>query len=283
MNIREKLNRAAERLARAGSSSPRLDAEILLTFFLNIGRLELYKAPERVLTEEDAAGFENLLERRCQGEPVAYIIGVKEFWSLLFKVNREVLIPRPETEILVEETLQVARNAAWTAPRILEIGVGSGAVTVALAKELPEAMLMATDIAAGALALARENARRHGVVERIDFWGGDLWMPVEGTFDLIVSNPPYISAAEFSRLPRGVKDYEPRQALLAGAAGTAYHRAIIDGGVQHLKKGGWLLMELGEGQGAELTEILRQAAVYENIALRGDYGGVERVVRARKG
>lgn len=283
MNIREELNRAAERLARAGSSSPRLDAEILLTFFLNIGRLELYKAPERVLTEEDAAGFENLLERRCQGEPVAYIIGVKEFWSLLFKVNREVLIPRPETEILVEETLQVARGAAWTAPRILEIGVGSGAVTVALAKELPEAMLMATDIATGALALARENARRHGVMERIDFRGGDLWMPVEGTFDLIVSNPPYIPAAEFSRLPRGVKDYEPRQALLAGAAGTAYHRAIIDGGVQHLKKGGWLLMELGEGQGAELTEILRQAAVYENIALRSDYGGVERVVRARKG
>ncbi len=283
MNIREELNRAAERLARAGSSSPRLDAEILLAFFLNIERLEFYKAPERVLTEEDAAGFENLLERRCQGEPVAYIIGVKEFWSLLFKVNREVLIPRPETEILVEEALQVVKDAAWTVPRILEIGVGSGAVTVALAKELPEAMLTATDIAAGALALARENARRHGVAECIDFRGGDLWMPVEGTFDLIVSNPPYIPAAEFSRLPRSVKDYEPRQALLAGAAGTAYHRAIIDGGVQHLKKGGWLLMELGEGQGAELTEILRQAVVYENIALRSDYGGVERVVRARKG
>lgn len=283
MNIRNELNRAAERLARAGSSSPRLDAEVLLTFLLNVERLELYKAPEKMLTEGEAAGFEDLLARRQQGEPVAYLVGVKEFWSLLFLVNREVLIPRPETEILVEETLQAARDAALPAPRILEIGVGSGAVTVALATELPEALLTATDIAAGALALARENARRHGVEERIDFLLGDLWAPVEGTFDLIVSNPPYISATEFTQLPPGVKDYEPRQALWAGAAGTECHRAIIAGAVRYLKKGGWLLMEMGEGQGEELTEILRQAAVYENIALRSDYGGVERVVKARKG
>ena len=283
MNIREELNRAAARLARAGSGSPRLDAEILLTFFLNIERLELYKAPERILTAEEAAGFEKLLERRCQGEPVAYIIGFKEFWSLLFLVNREVLIPRPETEILVEETLQAVQDESWAAPRILEIGVGSGAITVALARELPEAILTATDIAAGALDLARENARRHGVAARIDFRCGDLWTPVEGTFDLIVSNPPYISATDFSRLPRGVKDYEPRQALLAGAAGTACHRAIIAGSVRYLKKGGWLLMEMGEGQGAELTELLKQSAVYERRAVRCDYGGAERVIRARKG
>lgn len=282
MNIRTELNRAADRLVRAGSSSPRLDAEILLTFFLNVERLELYKAPERVLSEEEVAGFENLLNRRREGEPVAYIVGYKEFWSLLFRVNREVLIPRPETEILVEETLQAAKDAALTKPCILEIGVGSGAITVALAKELPDAFLTATDVAAGALALARENARRHGVEERIDFLCGDLWAPVVGTFDMIVSNPPYISAVEFSQLPCGVKDYEPRQALLADAEGTACHREIIAGSVRHLRKGGWLLMEMGEGQGAELMGILQKSAAYESITVRRDYGGGERVVRARK-
>lgn len=282
MNIRQELNRAAESLAEAGSSSPRLDAEILLTFFLNVERLELYKAPERILTEEESAGFERLLKRRRQGEPVAYIVGGKEFWSLHFMVNRKVLIPRPETEILVEEALQAAKDAAWPTPHILEIGVGSGAVTVALAKELPEAILTATDISADALALARENATSHAIAARVDFRCGNLWEPVSGEFDMIVSNPPYISAMDFIRLPHGVKDYEPRQALFAGTDGTACHRAIIAGSAPHLRPGGWLLMEMGEGQGAELTDILRQSSSFTGIAIRCDYGGVERVVKARK-
>jgi len=282
MNIRDLLIKAAAQLEKAGSASPRLDAEVMLAAYLNTDRLELYKAPEKILGPEEAAGFGAWLERRRQGEPVAYIVGVKEFWSLPFKVSPAVLIPRPETEILVEEALAVAKEAIPPVRRILEIGVGSGAISVALAKELPAACLTATDLEAGALSLARENACRLGVEERITFLRGHLFAPLSGTFDMIVSNPPYIAAAEFARLPKGVKDYEPRAALLAGESGTACHREIIAGCGRLLREGGWLLMEMGEGQGAEITGLLKQRTDFVNIAIRRDYGGVERVIRARK-
>jgi release factor glutamine methyltransferase len=165
--------------------------------------------------------------------------------------------------------------------RILEIGVGSGAISVALARELPDARLIATDISAGALSLANRNARTHGVADRIEFLCGDLLAPVVGTFDLIVSNPPYISAEEFAQLPRGVREYEPRQALLAGEQGTACHRAIIAASKQHLRKGGWLLMEMGAGQKEIVTELLEKSECFEYIEARRDYGGVERVIKAR--
>jgi len=281
MNIREELNRAAARLARAGSGSPRLDAEILLTFFLNIERLELYKAPERILTAEEAAGFEKLLERRCQGEPVAYIIGFKEFWSLLFLVNREVLIPRPETEILVEETLQAVQDESWAAPRILEIGVGSGAITVALARELPEAILTATDIAAGALDLARENARRHGVAARIDFRCGDLWTPVEGTFDLIVSNPPYISSDEFHDLQKEVRGFEPYGALVSGQDGLQMFRRIITHANTWLKPGGYVIFEAGEKQARKVARLFEETRCFKKAAFVKDYQRISRIVIAQ--
>jgi release factor glutamine methyltransferase len=281
MNIHDILRQAAAKLKISGSTSPRLDAEVLLTSYLGTDRLELYKAPEKPLGEEEIAGFRKWLERRLNGEPVAYIIGFKEFWSLLFEVNREVLIPRPETEILVEEALLAGKNMMRPALRILEIGVGSGAISVALARELPDARLSATDISAGALALANRNARTHGVADRIEFLCGDLLAPVVGTFDLIVSNPPYISAEEFAQLPRGVREYEPRQALLAGEQGTACHRAIIAASKQHLRKAGWLLMEMGAGQKEIVTELIEKSECFEYIEARRDYGGVERIIKAR--
>jgi len=226
-------------------------------------------------------GFGKWLERRLNGEPVAYIIGSKEFWSLLFEVNREVLIPRPETEILVEEALQTGKKMMPSGLRILELGVGSGAISVALARELIDASLVATDISAGALALACRNACTHGVADRIEFQCGDLFTPVVGTFDLIVSNPPYISDEEFGQLPRGVREYEPRQALLAGDGGTACHREIISGSRKHLRRGGWLLMEMGAGQEEIVNELLKRSGVFDQIETRLDYGGVERVVRAK--
>ena len=281
MNIRDILGQAAAKLKISGSTSPRLDAEVLLASYLNTDRLELYKAPEKPLGEEERAGFEKLLERRLNGEPVAYIIGAKEFWSLLFEVNREVLIPRPETEILVEEALLASQKMMLPGLRILEIGVGSGAISVALARELPAAHFIATDISAGALALARRNALIHGVADRIEFLCGNLFVPVVGTFDLIVSNPPYIDAEEFLQLPRGVREYEPREALLAGGQGTACHREIIAGSGKHLRKGGWLLMEMGAGQQGIVFELLQKAGCFERIETRRDYGGVERIIKAR--
>lgn len=281
MNIRDLLGQAAARLKISGSTSPRLDAEVLLASYLKTDRLELYKAPEKILGEADLAGFGKSLERCLNGEPVAYIVGFKEFWSLLFEVNREVLIPRPETEILVEEALQVGKKIMPPALRILEIGVGSGAISVALAKELPDARLTATDISAGALALARRNALVHGVADRIEFLCGDLFVPVAGTFDLIVSNPPYIAAEEFVQLPRGVREYEPRESLLADEQGTACHRKIIAGSGKHLRKGGWLLLEMGAGQQEIVFELLQKTGCFERIETRRDYGGVERVIKAR--
>ncbi len=282
MNIREILNRATAQLNKAGSTSPRLDAEILLAACLNADRLELYKNPEKSLSEEENGRFERWLARRVQGEPVAYIVGVKEFWSLPFEVNREVLIPRPETEILVEEVLQAAKELELSASAILEIGTGSGAIIVALARELPEARLTATDVSATALDCARRNACTHGVAGRIEFLCGSFFEPVSGIFDFVVANPPYIPATEFAGLPRGVKEYEPSLALLAGEEGTACHREIIAGSSRYLRKGGWLVMEMGDGQGEKITSILREASVFGEIAVRCDYGGVERVIKARK-
>jgi len=282
MNIREILNRATAQLNKAGSTSPRLDAEILLAASLNADRLELYKNPEKCPAEEESGRFARWLARREQGEPVAYIVGVKEFWSLSFEVNREVLIPRPETEILVEEALQAVKELGLSAPAILEIGTGSGAIIVALARELPGAHLTATDISAAALDLARRNACRHGLEGRIEFLCGSFFEPVSGIFDIVVANPPYIPVTEFAGLPRGVKEYEPSLALLAGEEGTACHREIIAGSSGYLRKGGWLVMEMGAGQGERIARILREAAVFGEIAVRCDYGGAERVIKARK-
>lgn len=288
MNIRDILNRAAADFEKSGSTTPRLDAEVLLSAWLHADRLEFYRAPGKTIREEKISGFEGWIKRRVQGEPVAYITGVKEFWSLLFEVNRDVLVPRPETEILVEETIALGTdfksvpNLVHKGLRILEIGAGSGAVSVSLAVELREACFTATDISPCALFLARKNARAHGVEGRIDFLPGNLFEPVSGLFDVVVSNPPYISAEEFERLPREVKEYEPQQALLAGADGTFYHGKIIEGGRRCLKKGGWLLMEMGAGQKERIEKMLKGAEVYNDIDSRRDYGGVERVIKARK-
>ncbi len=282
MNIRSILNQATAKLEQAGSSSARLDAEILLSTLLTVDRLELYRAPERSLEEEEIESFTTWIERRAAGEPVAYIVGKKEFWSLLFSVNEAVLIPRAETEILVEEALKAGASLGREDLHILEIGVGSGAVSVALGREFPQSRLVATDIAPGALAVAQQNASAHGIADRIDFRLGSLFDPVTETFDIIVANPPYISAADFAGLPHGVRGYEPRQALLAGPEGTECHRALAAGAHHHLKDGGCLLMEMGEGQRRTVEQLLTDTEVYDSIETRRDYGGMERVIKARK-
>jgi len=280
-NIPTILQRAARELNISGSPSPRLDAEILLMHFLKIDRLQLCTHPERELTEEEAAAFVERVERRSLSEPVAYIIGEKEFWSLRFEVGREVLIPRPETECLIEELLRFYRPPG-EGLRILDIGTGSGAIGVVLARELSAARVDATDISAGALSVARRNALAHGVVDRVDFFQGDLLAAVSGNFDIICSNPPYIPDVQYGLLPAGIRDFEPRGALIAGPDGLDFHRRIIREGVHRLKAGGRIFLEIGEGQRDRVEALFREEGGYRDIDCRKDYGGTDRVASARK-
>ena len=280
-DIRTILQRAARDLNGSGSPSPRLDAEVLLMRFLGMDRLQLSMQPERELSQEEAAGFARWVERRSLGEPVAYILGDKEFWSLRFEVSRKVLIPRPETECLVEEVLRIYRPPG-EGLRVLDIGTGSGAIGVVLARELPAARVAATDISPGALAVARRNALFHGVADRMEFFQGDLFAALSGDFDIICSNPPYIQEDVYDLLPAGIRNFEPPGALIAGPDGVAFHRKIIREGAHRLKAGGRIFLEIGEGQRDRVATLFREAGVYEEIGFRKDYGGIDRVASARK-
>jgi release factor glutamine methyltransferase len=280
-NLRTILQRTTRDLTAGGSLSPRLDAEVLLMRFLGIDRLQLCMQPERELSQEEVAGFARWVERRSLGEPVAYILGEKEFWSLRFEVGREVLIPRPETECLVEELLRFYPPPGRSL-RILDIGTGSGAIAVTLARELSAARVVASDISAESLAVARRNAQIHSVDDRMGFFQGDLLEAVSGVFDIICSNPPYIPEDEYAVLPAGIRDFEPCGALIAGSDGLDFHRKIIREGVHRLKTGGRIFLEIGEGQRDRVEALFREEGGYRNIDCRKDYGGIDRVVSAQK-
>jgi release factor glutamine methyltransferase len=280
-DIRAALRRAARNLNASGSPSPRLDAEVLLMRFLRMDRLQFSMQPERELAVEEAAGFTRWVERRSLGEPVAYIIGEKEFWSLRFEVSREVLIPRPETECLIEEVLRFYRPPG-EGLRVLDIGTGSGAIGVVLARELHAARVAATDVSPGAIAVARRNANIHGVADRMEFFQGDLFAAVSGDFDIICSNPPYIPEDEYVVLPAAIRNFEPREALIAGPDCLDFHRRIIREGAHRLKAEGRIFLEIGEKQRDRVAALFRGGG-YNDISFRKDYGGIDRVVSARKG
>jgi release factor glutamine methyltransferase len=282
MDIRSVLYDATQDLEQLGFATPRLDAEVLLSRCMKTDRLRLYAHPEETLKEEELQRFRNWVERRRGGEPVAYIIGQKEFWSLPFKVNNHVLIPRPETEMLVEAIIRTYSRGDFIQFSILEIGTGSGAVSVALASELNNVRIVATDISGEALSVAVDNARENGVQRQISFRWGSLFEPVSEKFDIIVSNPPYISEEAFEHLPPGVREFEPRVALLAGTDGTAFHREIITQGAPYLKEGGRLFIEMGEGQKNRVIEILKESNLYDDIIFIRDYAGTERAFSARR-
>jgi release factor glutamine methyltransferase len=254
----------------------------LLSFCLKRDRLEFLKNPEMQISKSQQADFKKLVARRIKCEPVAYITGHKEFWSFTLEVNQDVLIPRPDTEIIVEEALNICRTQDFNKPRILDIGTGSGAIALALAKELPQAKIVATDISAAALALARKNALTLGLKNQIDFRQGNLFELVGGIFDIIVSNPPYIANQEYQELPPGVKDYEPRQALWAGQTGVEFYEKLIYQSKNHLKENGWLLLEIGAKQGKIVRNMMEAAGVYDSIDVRADYAGMPRVITGRK-
>ncbi len=280
-DIRTLLHRSTRELAASGSPSPRLDAEVLLLNLLKTDRVQLYMYPDRKLPEEECARLTLWVERRRRGEPVAYITGWKEFWSLRFEVNRDVLIPRPETECLVEEVLKRCGRKADPL-HIIDIGTGSGAIGVVLAKELTLARVTATDISRGALAVARRNAESHGVAGQMEFLEGDLFASAVGEFDIIVSNPPYIPDDIYPLLPEGIRAFEPREALIAGPDGLAFHRTIIGEAAGRLKPGGLIFLEIGEGQKGLVETLFQQEGLYDSIRFRADYGGMDRVAAARK-
>jgi release factor glutamine methyltransferase len=281
MDIKTLLANCTLALAESGASSPRLDCELLLMRLLAVDRVHFFSHPEHEITEEQAAAFERLVVRRKGGEPVSYIIGEKEFWSLRFAVTPAVLIPRPETECLLEEALHLYPSPG-EGLSICDIGTGSGIIAIVLAKELPLARIVATDLSAEALSVARRNATFHGVSGRVEFRQADVFADIAGDFDIICSNPPYIADDRYEMLPEGIRNFEPRGALAAGADGLDIYRKMVEEAKKHLKKGGRLFFEISEEQRNQVTALLREAGVYTDIRCRSDYGGMDRVLSARK-
>ena len=269
--------RATEQLASV-TDTPRLEAELLLAHALGVSRTALLAS---LREPRDAPAFEALLERRLRREPIAYILGEWEFYSLALTVAPPLLVPRPETEHVVEEAL---KRAPAVSPRILDVGTGTGCLAVALAVELPEAQVTAVDVRPEALAAAGENARRHGVTDRVSAYGGDLFaaLPADSApFDLIVSNPPYVETAAWDGLAPDIRLYEDPGALLAGPEGLDVIRRLIGEGWSRLAPGGWLVFEMGDGQWPSVRRVLA-AGGFTEADCACDLAGIPRVAMGRR-
>jgi len=270
-------------LAAKKIDTARLDAELLLGAVLGMARVQLYTNFERPLAREEIDRYRELVRRRAAREPVAYILGLREFWSLDFEIDRRVLVPRPDTELLVETAVAVLKGRAdEPLLRVADIGTGSGAVAVAIAKEVPNSRVVATDKSQAALELAPRNASRHGVEDRIEFVSGDLCAPLHGRepFDLIVSNPPYIKSGEMAALDPEVRDWEPRLALVSGPDGMDATGVLVESALEVLMPGGFLWVEVGT-QAVAVRECFRSNG-YTDIRVHRDLGGNDRVIGGRK-
>jgi release factor glutamine methyltransferase len=281
--IRCVLVNGTQRLQAAGIDSARLDAEVLMCHALQVKKSPLYVNLDEQLEDSARHRFIDFLIRRLRREPVAYITARQEFWSLDLLVTPVVLIPRPETERLVEISLECAGAFHRDLPlRIRDIGTGSGAVAITLAKELPRAQVLATDISAAALEIARHNAARHGVADRIQFRASNLFDSIrEREFHLIVSNPPYVSSGELVAVAPEIRMWEPRIALDGGLDGLDYYRGIVAQGFRHLLPGGALIMEVGAAMARAVGELLSAAGNYTPSRVYQDYGRKDRVIVAQ--
>jgi release factor glutamine methyltransferase len=273
-------------LKQHGAESPRLDAEILLAAARGCQRIELYTSFDELADAATRERFRELVRRRAEGTPVAYLVGHKEFYSLSFRVTPDVLIPRPETELLVVRLLDLAKQRGGDAGplSIADVGTGSGIIAVCAARSLPNARVAAMDISPAALKVAQENAARHGVAERIEWFQSDLFAaaPADRRLDIVASNPPYVSSAEFAKLPVTVRNFEPRQALEAGPRGTEIIERLVPAAAERLTAGGWLLMEISPMIEQPVRKLLEDETTLELHPTIKDLAGLPRVVQARK-
>ena len=273
-------------LKQHGFPSPRLDAEVLLAHARGCKRIDLYTAFDQIADDATRAAFRELVGRRAKGEPVAYLVGKREFFSLSFRVTRDVLIPRPETESLVVRLIDLAKEFGINQPnlRIADVGTGSGIIAICAAKHLPQARVVAIDSSDAALAVARQNVADHGVADRIEFVQSDLFDAVsqDRRFQIIASNPPYVGESELARLPLDVRDFEPRQALVAGPRGTEVIERLIGQAAGRLEPGCWLLMEISPMIEAAARELLLKHGCYELHPTIKDHAGQPRVIQAKR-
>lgn len=285
MTVAEAIPEAVRILTEAEIDTPRLDAQLLLAWVLKVRREDLAREPERMMTEREQIIFAKSVSLRAQRRPLPYITGEQFFYGRPFKINRAVLIPRPETELLVEAALGVVNLSS--ANTIADIGTGSGCLAVTLALEVPQACVWATDISSEALTLARKNVVRYQISDRVNSVQGDLLSPLppDVKFDLIVSNPPYITEAEYPELQPEVRDYEPPLALTglpgaSGTDGTLLHRRLLDEAPRFLNPGGgWVLLEVGQGQG-QIVADYASARGYRDVSIRNDFANIPRIVLA---
>ena len=280
--VGELLNWTAKYLAQKETEFPRLDAEVLLAHVLDCKRIDLYGLRfSDIAVDEVRRRYKDLIRRRLEGCPVAYLVGRKEFFGLEFDITSAVLIPRPDSELVVTECLTIARKMPQ--PRILDIGTGSGNLAIAVAHQHAAAQVTAIDVSPDALAVAGRNAEKHKVNERIRFLSGDLFAPLgpEERFDFILSNPPYIPHEELEKLPPGVRDYEPKTALDGGAGGFMVLERLLDQARKFLEVGGHLIVEIGAPQEKPARQRFASYPEYDLAATIYDYSGHPRVLRAR--
>ncbi len=276
LTFQQLCQQATEQLETAGVDAPRLTAEVILAHVLDVTRTQLLTRLDRIAEPVQLDRFQHELERVLQDEPLAYVVGHREFYDLDLITDRRALIPRPETECLIEYAL--TRLADQPAPFIADIGTGCGAIAVTLAKHLPRARVIATDLSPEAVELARENARRHGVADRIDFRVGNLLEPVSESFDLLVANLPYIDDKDWPFLQKTIRGHEPKMAFLGGPDGLDLMRAMLRDAPRVVKTGGLILLEIGAYQGDDVTAIVQQHFPSVRIAVQPDYSGLDRLV-----
>ena len=282
MDLKQALTSAIARLTTEQVPSPRMNAELLLMFTLGCDRAYLHAHPERELTVDEKTRYDAALANRARGVPAQYITGHQEFWGVDLIVTPAVLIPRPETEHVIETVLDcVGRAPSPASPlRILDVGTGSGCIALSLAKELPQAEIHATDISAAALEVARANAARHKLESRIQFREADLLAGFENnSFDFIVSNPPYVGESEQDQVQLEVRKFEPRNAVFAGPTGVEAIARLIPQAYSALKPGGWLIMEISGTIAEEVKHLLRD---WNEVRIKPDLQSIPRVVQARK-
>jgi release factor glutamine methyltransferase len=284
--IQKLLTWITDYLTQRQVDAPRLSAELLLSTVLGLRRIDLYVQFSRVAEKEQLARLRDLTKRAGLHEPVAYLVGKTEFYSLEIEVTKDCLIPRPETELLVQRTIEFLR--AREGPQyVCDLCTGSGCIAVAIAKNFPNAKVVGADISAAALAVAARNVAKHGLDERVKLYSGDLFdalVPhVDVTsFDVVASNPPYVSDADYEKLDKNVKDYEPRQALLAGPEGLDVYKRIFEKTDPFLKSGGGLFLEIAYNQGQTVPRLLEQTGLFTDIKAEKDPHANDRLVTARK-